>query len=121
MSTDKIAVWESQWQKGDTSFHLAEVNPKLVDNMDELVGCGTGQAEDQHSNILVPLCGKSKDLIHLHGLGHSVTGCEWVEQACTEFFSENNIQYTRAPLEGVDGTVFSVGLGTTSWDNFPPV
>lgn len=111
MSTDKIAVWESQWQKGDTSFHLAEVNPKLVDNMDELVGCGNGQVEEQHSNILVPLCGKSKDLIHLHGLGHSVTGCEWVEQACTEFFSENNIQYTRAPLEGVDGTVFSSADG----------
>ena len=29
-------------------------------------------------------------------------------QACTEFFSENNIEYSRSPIEGVDGTLFTV-------------
>ena len=31
-----------------------------------------------------------------------------VLQACTEFFSENNIEYSRSPIEGVDGTLFTV-------------
>jgi len=110
MSTDKISIWETQWQKGDISFHLPEVNPKLVDNIDELIGCEKS-GDNVCRNILVPLCGKSKDLIHLHGLGHNVVGCEGVEQACTEFFSDNKIEYTRTPLEGVDGTLFSSADG----------
>jgi len=110
MSTDKISIWESQWQKGDVSFHLPEVNPKLLDNMDELIGCEKS-GEKVCRDILVPLCGKSKDLVHLHGLGHNVVGCEGVEQACTEFFSENNIEFTRTPLEGIDGSLFSSADG----------
>jgi len=110
MSTDKISIWETQWQKGDISFHLPEVNPKLLDNMDELIGCEKS-GEKVCRDILVPLCGKSKDLVHLHGLGHNVVGCEGVEQACTEFFSENNIEFTRTPLEGIDGSLFSSADG----------
>jgi len=110
MSTDKISIWETQWQKGDVSFHLPEVNPKLLDNMDELIGCEKS-GEKVCRDILVPLCGKSKDLVHLHGLGHNVVGCEGVEQACTEFFSENNIEFTRTPLEGIDGSLFSSSDG----------
>merc|ERR1712142_948476 len=43
--------------------------------------------------------------------GHNVVGCEGVEQACTEFFSENNIEFTRTPLEGIDGSLFSSADG----------
>ena len=57
--------------------------------------------------VLVPLCGKSLDLIHLHSLGHNVIGVEWIEQACLEFFSENKIEYSVAPLEGVEGSVYT--------------
>jgi len=70
--------------------------------MDELVG-----VSDSERNILVPLCGKSVDLIHLHSKGHNVVGCEGVELACTQFFAENNIEYSRTPLEGIDGTLFT--------------
>ena len=110
MSTDKISVWEAQWSKGDTSFHLTEVNSRLVGYMNELVGVQADgvTADPSPKNVLVPLCGKTRDLVHLHGLGHTVVGCEGVEQACTELFSENNIQYTRSPIEGVDGTLFTV-------------
>jgi len=110
MSTDKISIWETQWQKGDISFHLPEVNPKLLGNIDELLGCERS-GEKVVRNVLVPLCGKTKDMLHLHGLGHNVVGCEGVEQACTEFFSENNIEYTRTPLEGVDGSLFASSDG----------
>ena len=149
MSTDKMSMWEAQWAKGDTSFHLPEVNDRLLSYMNELVGVVTnGTTDPAAKNILVPLCGKSKDLVHLHSLGHTVVGCEGVEQvhltllkesisllflyvvqfsierikkavfsfkcyqsvlqACTEFFSENNIEYSRSPIEGVDGTLFTV-------------
>ena len=151
MSTDKMSMWEAQWAKGDTSFHLPEVNDRLLSYMNELVGVVTnGTTDPAAKNILVPLCGKSKDLVHLHSLGHTVVGCEGVEQvhltllkesisllflyvvqfsierikkavfsfkcyqsvlqACTEFFSENNIEYSRSPIEGVDGTLFTVSL-----------
>ena len=61
--------------------------------------------------VLVPLCGKSLDLIHLHSLGHSVVGVEWIEQACLEFFSENKIEYSVAVLEGVEGSVYTSADG----------
>jgi len=113
MSTDKISVWESQWAKGDISWHLPAVNERLLAYINELVGVSSdGKSQDpQAKNILVPLCGKSRDLIHLHSLGHTVVGCEGVEQACTQFFSENNIQYTTSPIEGIEGTLFTSADG----------
>ena len=109
MSTDKITVWESEWKKGNTSFHLPEVNPKLLNNMDILLGSAEAVSESQEQKtVLLPLCGKTRDIVHLHSLGHTVIGCEWIEQACNEFFSENNIQFTKSPLEGVDGSVYTV-------------
>jgi len=33
-------------------------------------------------------------------------GCEWIEQACLQFFTENNIQYTKTPLENVEGYLY---------------
>merc|ERR1719370_1296907 len=41
----------------------------------------------------------------------ATVGCEGVEQACTEFFSENSIEYSRSPIEGVDGTLFTSNDG----------
>jgi len=110
MSTDKISVWENQWQKGDISFHLPEVNEKLLANMDELIGVTEGGV-GAVKNILVPLCGKSVDMVHLHSKGHTVVGCEGVEMACTQFFTENSIEFTRTPLEGIDGSLFSSADG----------
>jgi len=113
MSTDKITVWEGEWKKGNTSFHLPEVNPKLLNNLDILLGgCEpTSSEKQQQKTVLLPLCGKTRDLVHLHSLGHNVIGCEWIEQACNEFFSENNIEFTKSPLEGVDGSLYTSSDG----------
>ena len=72
MSTDKLGVWESCWTKGDTPWQLAEVNSKLLNNMDELIGCGAQNGEVTEKTILVPLCGKSKDLVYLYNKGNHV-------------------------------------------------
>ena len=90
MSTDKMSMWEAQWAKGDTSFHLPEVNDRLLSYMNELVGVVTnGTTDPAAKNILVPLCGKSKDLVHLHSLGHTVVGCEGVEQVHLAMLNES--------------------------------
>jgi len=106
-STDKISVWEAEWNKGNTSFHLPEVNPKLLNNLDILLDPEPAASESGPKNVLVPLCGKTKDLVHLHSLGHNVIGVEWVELAVDQFFSENNIGFSEQPLEGVDGSVYT--------------
>ena len=41
--------------------------------------------------VLVPLCGKSLDLMWLAGRGHEVTGVELSELACEQFFSEQGL------------------------------
>lgn len=83
-------MWEAQWAKGDTSFHLPEVNDRLLSYMNELVGVVTnGTTDPAAKNILVPLCGKSKDLVHLHSLGHTVVGCEGVEQVHLTLLKES--------------------------------
>ena len=107
MSTDKITVWETSWSKGDTPWHLAEVNEKLLSNMDELIGC-VRNGEIVSKTILVPLCGKTRDMLYLYGKGHTVAGCEWVEAACLQFFAENSIQYTKTALENVEGYLYQV-------------
>lgn len=111
MSTDKISVWEEKWAKGDTPWHQQEVNNKLLSNMDELIGCVGPNGETELRTVLVPLCGKTKDMLHLYNQGHTVVGCEGVEKGCVEFFAENNLQFTRSPLEGIDGSLFSTEDG----------
>ena len=118
-STDKISVWEAEWNKGNTSFHLPEVNPKLLNNLDILLDPEPAASESGPKNVLVPLCGKTKDLVHLHSLGHNVIGVEWVELAVDQFFSENNIGFSEQPLEGVDGSVYTVSSTSSLKQLFP--
>ena len=100
---------QTEWQKGNqSSFHLTAPNSRLLANLDILLGGETkAEAAADVKTVLVPLCGKSLDLIHLHSLGHTVIGVEWIEQACLEFFSENKIEFSVAPLEGVEGSVYT--------------
>ena len=60
----------------------------------------TPLATDTHPNetscILVPLCGKSKDLIWLQKHFHQVIGVELVPQAVKVFFEENQITPTHS-------------------------
>ena len=54
------------------------------------------------SLVLVPLCGKSLDLIWLCEQGHRVTGVELSDIAVQAFFAENGIAARRTPLPGFD-------------------
>ena len=83
--------WWVRWQEGRIGFHLPEVNPLLIRHVHSLA---TDAHPNERSCILVPLCGKSKDLIWLQSHFHKVIGVELVPQAVEAFFEENQITPT---------------------------
>lgn len=79
--------WQGRWQRNDITFHLAQVNPLLMQYWPNL-----NLAKSTH--VLVPLCGKSLDMLWLADLGHHVIGVELSPIACEAFFSEHQIKFT---------------------------
>ncbi len=72
------------WNEGRTNFHQEDYHDKLTEYFLQL-NPGKGQ------RVLVPLCGKSKDLLWLHGLNLHVHGIELHDQAVESFFAENEL------------------------------
>lgn len=93
--------WHNRWARNQIGFHLPEVNPYLL-----RLWPGLGLA--QGSRVLVPLCGKSLDLVWLASCGHQVQGIELSEKAVTDFFSDQQLE----PQISQRGafTVYQVGL-----------
>ncbi len=77
--------WLRRWQNNQIGFHAATANPYLQQYWPQLnVAAG--------AQVLVPLCGKSLDLMWLAGQGLRVLGVELIEQAVQDFFSEQQLQ-----------------------------
>lgn len=76
--------WRERWARNQIGFHLPEVNPYLQRHWPRL-------ALAQGAKVLVPLCGKSLDLVWLASQGHRVLGVELSEQAVEAFFSEQGL------------------------------
>ena len=76
--------WQERWARNQIGFHLPEVNPYLQRHWPQL-------ALAAGAKVLVPLCGKSLDLMWLASQGHRVMGVELSEQAVESFFSEQNL------------------------------
>ncbi len=79
--------WHERWQSNQIAFHQGKAHDlltKYIDSLGDLLG----------KTILVPLCGKSLDLIYLASHGANVIGCELSSKACVDFFVENNLDYT---------------------------
>ncbi len=79
--------WQARWQNKQIGFNQAAVNPWLVEYFNAL-------DLSAHSRILVPLCGKSIDMVWLATQGHDVVGIELSEIAIKEFFAEQEITPT---------------------------
>lgn len=76
--------WHNRWAKNAIGFHQPDVNPLLVKHWPTLglePGC----------RILVPLCGKSQDMLWLLAQGYGVVGIEFSQLAAKAFFAENAI------------------------------
>ncbi len=78
--------WLEHWKNGNIAFHQSVVNPLLEKYWPTLQITPT-------SPVLVPLCGKSLDLLWLANKGHHVIGVELSEIACESFFVENNLSF----------------------------
>ena len=92
--------WQERWRQGRLGFHRAETNPLLPRHWHR-VGLERGE------RVLVPLCGKTLDMLYLEELGHEVVGVELVESACRDFFSENHRRFDEETIPG--GIVFRSG------------
>ncbi|MCP4443820.1 MAG: thiopurine S-methyltransferase [Myxococcales bacterium] len=84
--------WHDSWREGRTRFHQSDVHSDLVRHAERFL-CGGPH------RILVPLSGKTVDMLWLAELGHEVVGVELVPQALTEFFAEQNLE-ARESTEG---------------------
>lgn len=76
--------WQERWARNQIGFHLPEVNPYLLRYWPPL-------SLAKGAKVLVPLCGKSLDLMWLASNGYHVLGVELSEQAVEAFFSEQNL------------------------------
>lgn len=83
----KLEFWKERWDAGRIQFHQRDVHPILRELGPAALKSG--------GHSLVPLCGKSLDMLWL--AEHSrVTGVEFVEQAVHDFFAENGLKYEQS-------------------------
>lgn len=76
--------WQERWARNQIGFHLPQVNPCLQRYWPQL-------ALTEGTRVLVPLCGKSLDLMWLATQGYRVQGVELSEQAVEAFFNEQGL------------------------------
>lgn len=82
-----IDFWKQRWTDQQIGFHLDEVNPSLAQYWPQF-------ASDPGQQVLVPLCGKSLDMIWLAAQGYQVMGVECSEQALRQFIDEQKLAVT---------------------------
>lgn len=81
--------WQHKWETGDILFHQSLVHPYLIKHFSEV----------SHRKVMVPLCGKSKDMFWLYSQGHEVVGIELSPIACQSFFIENQIPFEKQTFD----------------------
>ncbi|MGL6313927.1 thiopurine S-methyltransferase [Vibrio sp. WXL103] len=74
--------WHNKWASNSVGFHLPDVNPLLIKHWDALKPL-------RSQKVLVPLCGKSEDLVWLAERHVDVQGVELSQIAVRAFFSEH--------------------------------
>lgn len=74
--------WHKKWASNQIGFHLEDVNPLLIQYWERTnPSC--------NDRVLVPLCGKSEDLIWLASKHNVVQGVEISDIAVRSFFAEH--------------------------------
>jgi len=74
--------WLDRWEHGRTGWHETGGNRGLRAHWQADTG-----------RVLVPLCGKTPDLVWLAERGHVVAGIELAEKAVQEFFAEQSLSH----------------------------
>lgn len=76
--------WLGRWAEGRTGWHEAAGNEGLKAHWPDTATTGS---------VLVPLCGKTPDLLWLARRGHDVVGIELSEIAVAGFFEEHALKF----------------------------
>jgi thiopurine S-methyltransferase len=79
--------WTKRWQEGEIGFHREEAHHYLTQHWHVL-------KLEPDSEVLVPLCGKSTDMVWLAERGHRIIGVELSPVAVDAFFLEQKLQPT---------------------------
>jgi thiopurine S-methyltransferase len=116
----KAEFWHERWEKGEIGFHQTDFNRFMQDFVGRL-------AIQPGAHILVPLCGKSLDMLWLAGQGYRVTGIEISGRAAKDFFLESRLEHELVQLPG--GSVYRgenidilcADLFTVEQTDLPPV
>lgn len=82
-----LDFWHERWERGEIGFHQADCNHLMQRFVSRLKMPPGG-------HVLVPLCGKSLDMLWLRDQGYRVTGIEISSLAVTDFFIENGLSRT---------------------------
>lgn len=77
--------WHQRWQQNQIGFHQPDINPYLRQYWSVL-------AVAPPARVLVPLCGKSLDLLWLTQQGYQVVGVELSALAIRALFEEQQIE-----------------------------
>lgn len=88
----QASFWIDSWRNREIGFHQAATHPALIQ-------CWADAARGR--TVLVPLCGKTLDMLWLAQRGHDVVGVELVEDAVLEFFSDNQLGYSVSEVAGM--------------------
>lgn len=83
----RSAFWHNRWEQNEIAFHQKDVNQAFRTYWPLL-------NLPAQSTVLVPLCGKSYDMIWLRDHGHRVIGIELSSIAVKDFFDENALSPT---------------------------
>ena len=84
----KKEFWLERWERAEIGFHQDEINPYLLKYWPELKAA-------RGSEVFVPLCGKSLDMVWLRQQGSHVLGVELSPLAVKEFFHEQGMSAQR--------------------------
>ena len=83
--------WIKIWGEGNIGFHQADIHTALEKYW---------PVHEAGTTVLVPLCGKSRDLLWLEKQGLDIIGVEFVESAVLDFFQENNLSWQKTVEHG---------------------
>ena len=87
----RVNFWNKLWGEGNIGFHQAYIHAALEKYWPTL---------EPGTTVLVPLCGKTLDLLWLEERGLDVVGVEFVESAVLDFFKENNLSWNKTEEYG---------------------
>jgi thiopurine S-methyltransferase len=76
--------WHQRWLKGETGWHQDAINPHLQEYWPP-------PSLAPGARVLIPLCGKSLDMLWLAGEGYRVLGVEISPLGVETFFTENGL------------------------------